>query len=101
MNLLTPQEAAAMLKVSERTLRRLKLPLVKLGKQYRYRPADVEGFINLHLEYPVIEGAHHVSRVQKKSQQVGLSVLPTREMLLKIRLGNQNGSQSSGTGSPN
>ena len=52
MTLLTPQEAANVLKVSERALRRLKLPRVKLGKQYRYRQADIDGFINLHLEYP-------------------------------------------------
>jgi hypothetical protein len=99
--LLSAKEAAAALKVSERTLRRLKLVRVKVGKQYKYRPADVEGFINLHLEYPVIEGARHVSRVQKKSQTVGLSVLPTRQMLHAIRLGNQNGRQGGGTGSAN
>src|SRR5438094_5080757 len=80
VNLLTPQEAAAVLKVSERTLRRLKLPRVKFGKQYRYRPADIDGFINLHLEYPETGGVH-VSRIPKRSKKVGLSVLPSRAML--------------------
>jgi hypothetical protein len=74
-----------MLKVSERTLRRLKLPRVKFGKQYRYRQADIEGFINLHIEYPETGGSH-VSRVQKRSKKVGLSVLPSRAMLHATRL---------------
>jgi excisionase family DNA binding protein len=98
VNLLTPQEAAKLLKVSERTLRRLKLPRVKLGKQYRYRPADIDGFINLHLEYPEI-GGHNVSRIQRKPKKVGLQVLPSRAMLQAIRLGQQNGGETGGAGS--
>jgi excisionase family DNA binding protein len=101
LTLLSPKEVAAMLCVSERTLRRLKLPRVKFGKQYKYRPTDVEAYINLHLEYPAVGEAHHVSRVQKKSQQVGLQILPSREMLHAIRLGNKNGGQGGGTGSAN
>jgi excisionase family DNA binding protein len=98
LTLLTPEEAANLLKVSERTLRRLKLPRVKLGKQYRYRPVDVEGFINLNLEYPEI-GRPNISRIQKRSKAVGLSVLPSRAMLQQIRLGHQNGSKTGGAGS--
>lgn len=98
MTLLTPQEAANVLKVSERTLRRLKLPRVKLGKQYRYRQADIDGFINLHLEYPET-GRPNVSRVQRGSKKVGLQVLPSRAMLQKIRLGYQNGGQAGGAAS--
>jgi excisionase family DNA binding protein len=97
VNLLTPQETAALLKVSERTLRRLRLPRVKVGKQYRYRPADIDGFINLHLEYPET-GGHNVSRIQKKSKAVGLSVLPSRTMLQQIRMGHQNGGKTGGAG---
>ena len=59
VNLLSPKEAAAILAVSESSLRRLKLPRVKLGKQYRYRSADVD-FINVHVEYPRSEGAMSV-----------------------------------------
>jgi hypothetical protein len=86
------------LKVSERTLRRLKLPRVKLGKQYRYRQADIDGFINLHLEYPET-GRPNVSRVQRGSKKVGLQVLPSLAMLQKIRLGYQNGGQAGGAAS--
>ena len=96
--LLTPEEAANLFKVSERTLRRLKLPRVKLGKQYRYRPADIDGFINLHLEYPEI-GRTNVNRIQKKLKKVGLSVLPSRAMLQQIRLGYKDGSETGGAGS--
>jgi len=98
LTLLTPQEAANVLKVSERTLRRLKLPRVKLGKQYRYRQADIDGFINLHLEYPET-GRPNVSRVQRGSKKVGLQVLPSLAMLQKIRLGYQNGGQAGGAAS--
>jgi excisionase family DNA binding protein len=93
LTLLTPQEAANVLTVSERTLRRLKLSRVKLGKQYRYRQADIDGFINLHLEYPET-GRPNISRVQRGSKKVGLQVLPSRAMLQKIRLGYQNGGQA-------
>ena len=66
LQLLTAEEAASILKVSERTIKRLKVPRVKCGRQYRYRPEEVKGFINLHIEYPQT-GGRNVSRVQKKS----------------------------------
>ena len=49
--LLTPREAAAILRVSKETLnvwrctRRYPLPFVKIGRSVRYRQADIERFI--------------------------------------------------------
>ena len=47
--LLTPEQVAERLQVTERTvygwLRRGKLPALKLGRLWRVRPEDLEGFL--------------------------------------------------------
>lgn len=54
--LLTPSEVAEMLGVSVETLnvwratRRYPLPYVKAGRLVRYRPSDVQNFINSRLQ---------------------------------------------------
>jgi excisionase family DNA binding protein len=44
--LLTQSEVAALLKVSTRTVRRLRIRRVKVGRSTRYRPADVQRYID-------------------------------------------------------
>jgi excisionase family DNA binding protein len=44
--LLTQSEVAALLKVSTRTVRRLRIRRVKIGKCTRYRSADVQRYID-------------------------------------------------------
>lgn len=52
--LLTAREAAKALAVSERTLFNLtkagRLPAVRIGTSVRYRPADLQSFIDAQLE---------------------------------------------------
>ncbi len=45
MTILTIPEAAALLKVSPRTVRRLPIPRAKVGGQVRYDLADVEAYV--------------------------------------------------------
>lgn len=45
MDLMTPKEVAAYLKVSQRTLRRLRVPCVRFGRLVRYRTSDVDRWI--------------------------------------------------------
>jgi len=43
--LLTIDEVARLLSVSTKTVRRLRIPCVRLGRLLRYRPSDVERFL--------------------------------------------------------
>jgi hypothetical protein len=54
MTLLLQKEAAARLRLSERTLERWRLtgdgpPFVKCGRRVAYRSADIEAFITAHV----------------------------------------------------
>lgn len=44
--LLTPKEVATMLRLDARTLRTLALPVIQLGKQYRYDELDVLALVD-------------------------------------------------------
>jgi excisionase family DNA binding protein len=43
--LLTTEQVAELLAVSERTVRRLRVPTVRLGRLVRYKAADVARFV--------------------------------------------------------
>jgi excisionase family DNA binding protein len=43
--LLTIDEVATMLRLSTKTVRRLRIPCVRLGRAIRFRPSDVERFL--------------------------------------------------------
>lgn len=43
--LLTIEEVAKLLSVSTKTVRRLRIPCVRLGRLLRFRPSDVERFL--------------------------------------------------------
>jgi excisionase family DNA binding protein len=43
--LLTLAEVAAYLQLSQKTVRRLRIPCVRLGRSVRFRPSDVERFL--------------------------------------------------------
>src|SRR5215831_17155922 len=96
--LLTAEEVAAQLKVRSRTVRTLGLPVVMVGGSFRYKQSDVEAYIASHTVY---SGGQNVSVKKKKGRIVGLSVLPSRATLQKIRLSGSQGGKGSGSGSPN
>src|SRR5215510_2759036 len=100
--LLTAEQVAELLQIRPRSVRGLGIPAVRIGRGrgvLRYREQDVESYVSLRVEYQGI-GENHGRRVPKRAGQVGLSVLPSREVLQKIRMGNQGGSQKGGAGSP-
>jgi len=43
--LLTLQQLAAYLQISTKTVRRLRIPCLRIGRAIRYRPSDVERFL--------------------------------------------------------
>ena len=92
MNLLTRKEAAAKLRLSEKSLASLKeIPFVRMGHgrgKILYRSEDLESYIRSKLSYHE-EGETHGSRVQTGHQKVGLSGLPSRETLQTLRLVNE------------
>src|SRR5215475_280932 len=90
MKLLTAKEVAAELAIKESTVPRLGLPVVRLGQGkglLRYKKEDVEAYIARRTEYASHKGAENV-REKKKKRIVGLSLLPTRDLLQKVRLQN-------------
>ena len=56
MELLTKEELASYLKVSEETVKyllyRKKLPKVRIGKEYRFVKKDIEAWVEHHKEKP-------------------------------------------------
>ena len=56
-NLLMPEEAAQVLRISPRTLAKWRstgennIPYVKVGKSVRYRPADIQNHIDSHIKH--------------------------------------------------
>src|SRR5262245_62236647 len=98
MKLWTAKEVADELAVKESTVPRLGLPVVRIGRGrglLRYRREDVEAYVARRTEYASHKGAENV-REKKKRRIVGLSVLPSRELLQKVRLSNSGGRQGSG-----
>jgi hypothetical protein len=97
--LLTAGQVATQLQVPPRAVRALGIPLVRIGKgkgQIRYRQEDVDAYINLRIEYARVEGEARANRTERRPPKVGLSVLPSRETLQKIRMGYGGGSGQGG-----
>ena len=100
--LLTAKQVAECLQIKPRAVRDLGIPAVRIGKGrgvLRYREEDIEAYVNLRVEYQGI-GESNERRIQRRSGQVGLSLLPSRRMLQAVRLGHKDGSENGGTGSP-
>jgi excisionase family DNA binding protein len=100
--LLSPKRVAELLGVSEKTVSRLKLPVVRIGNQRRYRQEDVDAHISLHVEHSDLKtgGRRHGGGVQKKPQKMGLPVPLSRKQIRALRLAYQGGSQGGGKGTP-
>src|SRR5437867_6029439 len=99
--LLTPAQVAEIFHLSRRTVLSLKIPRARVGEgrgKILFHEDDVREYLRLCTEYPVEKGASDAGRVQKKSKTVGLSVLPSRKHLQKLRLSYQGGSDTSGGG---
>src|SRR4030095_4214452 len=88
LTLLTRKEAAAKLRISEKTLGKLDLPFVRMGGKVLYRDEDLECYVRSQLKYHE-EGVNHASRIPKGHQKVGLSGLPSRKTLQALRLVNE------------
>jgi len=103
-DLLTPAEVAAKLKISRRSVLGLRIPKIRpLGKRQgkiMYDERDVLEYIKNNTEYPAEKGHKDGGRIQKKSKAVRLQGLPSRDHLQKIRLANQGGGETGGSGVP-
>src|SRR5262245_41441985 len=91
MKLLIAKEVAEQLRVKPRTVERLGLPVVRIGGLKRYRQEDVDAYINLRIQYRGDDGKKKKETrrlLQGRPANLGLSGLPTRAQLQKIRMGN-------------
>ena len=105
IKLLTAAQVAEALQIKESTVPTLGIPTVRVGSGkglIRYKEEDVEAYIALRTRYSASydEGVNNGSREKKKKRQLGLSVLPSRDTLRKIRMGNTGGGQGSGNPVP-
>ena len=96
MKLLTAKEVGEQLQVRARTVAGLGIPVVEVGRLLRYKQEDVDAYIARRTRY----GGQNGSREKKKKGNLGLSVLPSREMLQKLRLSNSGGGKGSGNSIP-
>jgi len=99
--LLTPGQVAELLHISRRKVLELPVPRVRVGEgrgKILFHESDVLEYVKSKTEHPVDKGDGHASRIQKKSKKMGLSVLPSREHLQKLRLSYQGGRETSGGG---
>jgi len=80
------------------SVRRLPVARVRVGKKLLYRAGDIQAFIAEHTEVPAkVKGATAYDRVPQGLPAVGFSVLPSKQMLQKIRLGYAGGGKAGGT----
>lgn len=94
--LLTANQVAQILKVGTKTVKRMKLPAVRIGDgkrpRYRYRQSDVEHYIKSHLEIGG-EGVTSGNRKARREKRAAVSVpgLPKWEDAKRIMAGNGTG----------
>lgn len=67
-SMLTREDAAEYLKVSTRTIDRMSIPKIKLGRATRYLKSDIEAFIASQRHEPMIAAskAHHINTRKAK-----------------------------------
>lgn len=87
-DLLTVAEVASRLKVSTRTVRRLKLAFVRIGGQRRYDPEDVLRFIEAEKCHCLSAPARRTGTPRSKSAALGLSEALARTTNARPRLTN-------------
>jgi len=100
---LTPDEVGALFHLKRRTVLELPIPKVRVGKgrgKFIFKKPDVLQYLENNTEYPPEKGANDGGRIQKKQKAVRLQGLPNRDHLQKIRLANQSGGQTGGSGVP-
>ena len=97
--LLTPEQVGALLHLKKRVVLALDIPRVRVGgKKILFREEDIELYIRANVEH---RGASNGDRIQKRQKALGLQGLPSWDQLQKIRLANQGGSETGGSGVPN
>src|SRR5919109_3762033 len=103
MKLLTPSQVAELLHMSRRKVLELDIPKVRVGHgrgKILFDEDDVKEYLRSRTEYPAIKGERDANRVQKKPKEMGLSVLPSRQLLEAIRLGHPRGGEKRGGRAP-
>jgi hypothetical protein len=86
-----PKRSAVELRMNVKTLASLPVPFVRVGcgrGKVLYQSEDIETYIRSKIRY-YEESPSHGDRVQKRHQKVGLSGLPSRATLQKIRVVNE------------
>jgi hypothetical protein len=101
IKLLTAAQVAEALQIKESTVPTLRIPTVRVGSGkglIRYKEEDVEAYVASRTRYAATYEEGHNGNHQKKKKpgQLGLSVLPSKQLLQKIRLQNSGGGQGSG-----
>ena len=82
MNLLTPEEAAAKLRVCKKTLAKLQLPLVVISARKKYyREEDVDAFVRSRLQ---CGSSDEQWKPKHKRLEVGLPRVLSRKELMQI-----------------
>src|SRR5262245_57769367 len=94
MKLLTAKDVAEQLRIKPRTVRSLGLPVVAVGRLLRYRQEDLDRYVASQTIYS--GGQINGSGKKTKGRIAGLSVLPTRQMLQRVRLSGPTGGEGSG-----
>ena len=101
--LLTPAQVAELLHLSRRKVLSLDIPKVRVGEgrgKILFNEDDVQDYLKSRTEYPSIKGENDANRVSRGQKKMGLSVLPSREVLEAIRLGYGAGGEKRGGGTP-
>jgi hypothetical protein len=95
LKLLTDKQVAEQLQIKPRTVAKLGIPFVRVGAGKgvkRYRQEDVDGYINLRVQYGGSDGKEETEKKRRRIQggagPLGLQALPSRAHLQAIRLGN-------------
>src|SRR5215813_5159061 len=94
--LLTPDQVAGILHLSRRKVLCLEIPKIRVGDgrgKVLFEEDHVSEYLKSRTEYPTSKGGHNVNGVQKKPTKIGVSILPSRQVLEEIRLQHSGGSQ--------
>lgn len=88
-----------MLKISHKTVKRLGLPVIRVGTSrgvIRYREEDIQKYLRERLEYPITEVDHEEEKGMEKvrkvhhhqARKVSVPILISRKELQEIRVQN-------------
>jgi hypothetical protein len=83
VNLLTPEETAARLRICKKTLAKLQLPIVRISARKKYyREENVDAFVRSHLQCESTDDQKR--KPKQKRLEVGLPRVLSRKELIEI-----------------